>query len=1471
MNALTPEAQEREKALNLFRFLYALTELRGKTVNDIGQYEEVIWFDEIPCNPGVFSLPGSEVDKTEAELWLEIKKPRLKPAPEPPIQLKNLLKPEEIADSGLYFPRLRREFPDPKSKTLLQLKECGDYPRLVELWKKYLREKWLDWAKADRPERKIQNLYSRLFYFYQKQQKLGEIYEVVLGLGLLNWQPEGKPALFRHLLTAQTGIAFNPIQGAIGVSPAGDGARPALEQECIDPQFRPERALQEELEARLGELGDNLWGEEIREWLKTYLHNLSPEAGFEDNLSHLRGKAPNPLMTLAPALILRKRSARSLLRFLGEIISQIEAGVPLPIGVRRLVSILPDESLENTPENQDIYFPLPANQEQLRIAGEISRRQGVLVQGPPGTGKSHTITNLICHLLALGKRVLVTSQTARALKVLKEKFPPEVAALCVNLLGDDQKAFKELENSVRGIIDNYNQWNREANQAEILKICRGLQEAEKRETALLQELTALRKVETEEITIGETTAKPAALGRALKAQAGVYQWIKPYKPKGAAPLSDSEALILLELLRSARIEQESEIAGFPVQPQELPQPEVFLNLAEEEQRLSGQIENTASQAGAAELQPLNTIPATDREAIATCLGEILQACRILKPQAREWAQKAALDILADRDRQWRELLSETQKHLQILEPLQTNDEIQLSGVTCLEAEKLKADAEIILNHLRSGKKLSFLGLFYPAPIKERIYLLEQVRVNGRAADNPENLEKIIIWATFRQTLDYLEKLWAPYARPPLGENRTRLAEYRDFLEPLSQALDIYPKISQVKSLVNHLPNFLPPDWSDLTALNRLKDFLEAEKLNDRLKEIQEKFLSLTLPLEKYLKLNPQGNPLLSELSAALEKRNPAAYQAVYAKFQELAQILQQAQLREELAARLEKVSPLLTKDLRAGFADKQWDKPMADFTPAWSWGETDRQFEEFLTSRDGEKAGRELEEQRGKILALKKRLVALKAWDFCFSRLTEEERRYLIAWTKSVKKIGKGTGKYAGRYRKEARENMDKCRSAIPAWIMPLYRVAETLKPGCDLFDVVIIDEASQSGPEALFLQYLGKQIIIVGDDKQISPDFIGVNREQVEALNVNFLKGIPNRDAIGSLESSFFDLGEILYPGRIPLREHFRCMPEIIRFCNDLCYRNEPLIPLRQFGQNRLTPVVKTVYCPQGFQKGESPKVTNPPEAQALAQAVTECCADPLYRDKTMGVISLLGEEQARLIEKLLLEKLTASELEKRQLICGDAYAFQGDERDVMFLSLVSSPGPETRVATLTRAKDERRFNVAISRAKDQLQLFHSAQLEDLNPNCLRYRLLQYCLNPGIPQAEFDEKAWQTISLMRQNADPQSDPPPSPFAGWLEVEVYLQVAGLGYRVYPKFAISELLIDLVVEGENRKMGLECQGETWEGEKNYQVELLQQKMLERCGWTFQRLRGSEFYRNPQAVIQRLVETLEKLSIKPAASL
>jgi len=97
----------------------------------------------------------------------------------------------------------------------------------------------------------------------------------------------------------------------------------------------------------------------------------------------------------------------------------------------------------------------------------------------------------------------------------------------------------------------------------------------------------------------------------------------------------------------------------------------------------------------------------------------------------------------------------------------------------------------------------------------------------------------------------------------------------------------------------------------------------------------------------------------------------------------------------------------------------------------------------------------------------------------------------------------------------------------------------------------------------------------------------------------------------------------------------------------------------------------LKTTYLADGLRHGD----INDAEAKAIVEAIAACHADPAYEEAHFGAICLQGNDQAARIQQILLERLGPGVFEKRNLRCGNPYAFQGDERDVMFLSMVAAP----------------------------------------------------------------------------------------------------------------------------------------------------------------------------------------------------
>src|SRR5699024_1505632 len=178
----------------------------------------------------------------------------------------------------------------------------------------------------------------------------------------------------------------------------------------------------------------------------------------------------------------------------------------------------------------------------------------------------------------------------------------------------------------------------------------------------------------------------------------------------------------------------------------------------------------------------------------------------------------------------------------------------------------------------------------------------------------------------------------------------------------------------------------------------------------------------------------------------------------------------------------------------------------------------------------------------------------------------------------------------------------------------------------------------------------------------------------------------------------------------------------------------------------------------------------------------------------------------------------------------------------------------------------DERRFNVAASRARDQMVLFHSVTRDDLSVHDLRRRLLESFENSkpqqiaGIERGELERRALQG------QRDVVS--PPTPFDSWFEVDVALELLRKNFTVLPQYEFAGKRIDLVVEGGQARLAIECDGDHWHGPDRYEEDMQRQRQLERCGWQFFRVRESAFYANRKDAFSSLWQMLEERGIYPA---
>jgi very-short-patch-repair endonuclease len=604
------------------------------------------------------------------------------------------------------------------------------------------------------------------------------------------------------------------------------------------------------------------------------------------------------------------------------------------------------------------------------------------------------------------------------------------------------------------------------------------------------------------------------------------------------------------------------------------------------------------------------------------------------------------------------------------------------------------------------------------------------------------------------------------------------------------------------------------------------------------------------------------HPCVCAMEKAVRARDVATWRTAYQEREQIRQGKERLAHYEGLLEKLGAPCRELAELLRSTRGQPLCQDRVGKLRKAWAWAAA-RAWLRRVSDASAYKARvQDYHRLQRKFEKATEHLVSIRAWQAFFDRLDEKTVQSLNAWTRAVDRIGKGTGKHAYRHRRTARQYLMECVPSIPAWVMPLHKLWDSVDAVPGLFDTVIVDEASQAGVDALALLLLAKRIVVVGDEKQNSPEAVGVLEDDIARLAREHLNDFRFRDEFRP-DSSLFDHSERTFGSHITLREHFRCVPEIIRFSNDLCYSDAPLIALRQAPPDRLPPL-QSRFVAEGGCEGSGQRIRNRAEAEALVDTVASLVADEAYEGKTMGVMALQGHAQAELIETLLAQHLDPKVIEERRLRCGEPATFQGDQRDVIFLSLVIAPNVNHRA--LTRLPDQRRFNVAMSRARDQVWLFRSVGQQDLGPDDLRRRLVGFFDSPQ--NAALDALFEDLDHLERQARGPRRrGNQPDPYESWFEVEVTLDLLRRKFRTRPQVEVAGRRIDLVVEGLDARIAVECDGDEWHGPEQYEHDMARQRQLERAGWTFVRVRESDFYADRQRAIQAVVDACEELGIRP----
>ncbi|QQS16446.1 MAG: hypothetical protein IPK86_03210 [Neisseriales bacterium] len=446
--------------------------------------------------------------------------------------------------------------------------------------------------------------------------------------------------------------------------------------------------------------------------------------------------------------------------------------------------------------------------------------------------------------------------------------------------------------------------------------------------------------------------------------------------------------------------------------------------------------------------------------------------------------------------------------------------------------------------------------------------------------------------------------------------------------------------------------------------------------------------------------------------------------------------------------------------------------------------------------------------------------------------------------------MGKGTGKREVRYRKNARDAASQANWAVPCWIMRHDRVSESLPPNLGDFDLVIVDEASQSDLVALPVLLRAQKVLIVGDDKQVSPEGVGLEEKIRHLMDQCLGNQVGIYKSVMSPERSIYDLFKTVYANNtVMLKEHFRCVHPIIEYSKREFYNHE-LIPIRLPKMSeRLDPPLIDVLIQDGYRAGDE----NIAEAKFIVAEIKKIVNDESLSSRSIGIVSLLAKQQACRIRDMLIQELGSEVWDKHRIAYGGASDFQGKERDIVFLSMVVAPNELG--APLTRETYAQRFNVAASRARDRMYLVRSVSIEQLSPaDKFRRSLIAHFSAPF----SYNESCRKDTRELCESE--------------FEKAVYDVLTERGYRVIPQVQIGQLFrIDMVVEGENdARLAIECDGDQYHGPEKWEDDIARQRMLERAGWVFWRCLASTWFRRREEMIEDLIGALSENNVYPTSS-
>ncbi len=1069
---------------------------------------------------------------------------------------------------------------------------------------------------------------------------------------------------------------------------------------------------------------------------------------------------------------------------------------------------------------QELYCPLSADSSQLAAVLYSQLGKSFVLHGPPGTGKSQTIANLIAHNLAWGRRVLFVSEKRAALEVVHRRLTAlGLRPFCL-----------ELHSSKSGKNEVLAQFS------EALKVVDSGPPGDWESVA--RAMSQLRDELNEYVS---------------ELHAGFPNGLSAYDC--LARMLDSESALPEGLLKADLLGQtREELEGF--------------------RRLASDLANAWSQtspealSALQSLAPMNWSPALEKTLLAVA-GELITAAEKLQTAFQEQARELAIPETGE--------LTRIYATARLVEQLKTCDGIPAA----LFADDLESRIEFLHQFAANAEQEKRLAEALSSYHLERLLELDFDGIAARI----QNYRKTFFLIRFFQSRVLLREL-SPVKKlggTPLtvAELDGKLAEFKAYVQSRRQVENSRERAAE---LLGNCWRNGDPDWTALDEVfNRARQLLEpvrnlAER-DETLKKALIARLREWLPEagSRFGRSSPRRiriNEFLQTWNGCQEKLQ--AFAAYVPKLQADSRLADWVRMARELVVRAGELRGVLRyRKLR----DAASAQGLGDFATALesgvlgSSGITETFDRIYCTEMLNQILAHSPTlsnfvgaNQNARILRFREldRQYTELARRIVFAKLAAALPRRRSGPCPEGTELGLLKRECEKRARqKPVRQLLEQIPTLAPilkpCFLMSPLSVAQYLPADSAPFDLIVFDEASQIPVwDAIGVIARGRQLIVVGDPRQMPPTNF-------------FQKGDSGEEDLPpeAVEDPESILDECLAAG-LPatcLNWHYRSRHEsLIAFSNHYYYEDRLFTFPAACGSERFG--VRLEWVADGIYDRKATR-TNPREAERLVHYVFERLADPTERGRSIGIVTFSLAQQ-ELIEDLVerersrhpqLEEIF-NEQNREPLFVKNLENVQGDERDVILFSIGYAPDAEGKFSMnfgpLNRQGGERRLNVAITRAREQVVVFssiHATQIDLSRTTATGAAHLKYFL-------EYAEKGLHIRS--EQTETGAVDGVIEAIAGMLTAHGFSVERGVGS--------SAGRIDLAVRNPDHPadylLGIIGDGALYAAQKTTRDrDSLREAILRSLGWNLYRAWSVDWVLDRNRAEQSLLAHLEELRSAP----